>query len=248
MNNLDVIKHIVNAINSTEIHKEPFEHVYIQNIFPPEYYEQIFRNLLKSDAYYKPQVHTGHPSRFHGHYPSRTQLYVPEELQGAPTLDFFTNLKDILSSEEIFVALKEKFKEGFDKRFNRGESIEELRNMIKPVLLLAKHGKPHFLSQHTDIKTKVFTLIFNFPETDDKEYLGTKLYYHKDKDFECDGMTHHKPDNFILSHNVPFRKNSLLIFLRTNKSFHAVDLISDTETSERMNIQLNFSLPWGSDR
>jgi hypothetical protein len=246
MNENEIIEHLSKAIISSNINEKPAPYIFVENVFPQEYYEQIVQNLKNSEAFYKPQIHNGDPKYFFGSYDTRLQIYVPEELQNAPTLDFFSQLKRVFSSESVFNSFFTKFSEGFSSRFkNLNES--QIRAMINPTLLLTKHLKGYYLGPHTDRKEKVMTCVFYFPETDDMEYLGTAMYEPKQTGFTCKGVVHHNPENFIYTHTVPCKKNSALMFFRDDRLFHGVKEMTGKENSERHNIQFNLWLPWGSD-
>lgn len=239
------INHVVNSINNSEIIDIPAPYIYIKNVFPDDIYESILGNQLKSSNFYKPQVHTGDPKYFYGSYDTRHQLYVPEDLENAETLEFFQQLKNVLSSKEVFDSLYLKFNEGFIKRFD-SMSKDEIYSIVKPTLLLTKHKPGYFLGPHTDRREKVITCIFYFPERDNLEYLGTAMYLPKQKGLTCEGVVHHNPENFIYINTVPCKRNSALIFFRDSRLFHGVEKIKSEEDSERFNIQFNLWLPWGS--
>ena len=238
--------HVSNAILKSKIHDKPAPYIFVEDVFPDDVYESIFENQKKAKSFYKEQIHTGDPKIFFGSYDTRLQLYIPEDLKGSETLQFFQQLKNVLSSDEVFNSLYIKFKEGFTGRFGslQPKNIKELTN---PTLLLTKHEKGYYLGTHTDRKEKVITCVFYFPERDDLEYLGTAMYEPKEKGFTCKGVVHHNPEKFIYTHTVPCKKNSVLIFFRDDRLFHGVEKLTGEEDSERFNIQFNLWLPWGSD-
>ena len=240
-------EHIKNAILDAKINEKPAPYIFVENVFPNDIYKQIFDNMKKADPYYEKQVHTGDPKIFFGSYDTRLQLYVPDDLKDAPVLlsTFFQTLKSILSSDTIFNALYTKFNQGFNARFGVVE-CSKIKSMTNPTLLLTKHVKGYYLGPHTDRKEKVITAIFYFPERDSLENLGTAMYEPKQEGFTCKGIVHHNPENFIHTHTVPCKKNSALIFFRDDRLFHGVEKLHGTEDSDRMNIQYNLWLPWGS--
>lgn len=249
MDESTIIEHISNAIDISLIHDKPSDYIFIENVFPTEYYNQILNNLQNVTPFYKKQVHVGSKTDFFGSYDTREQIYVPDELQNCDQLDFFIKLKSILSSEAVFKSFRDKFDGGFNVRFP-GEDITTIKNALNPTLLLTKHKEGYYLGPHTDRKEKVMTCILYFPETDNLEHLGTAMYKPKQEGFTCKGVVHHNPDKFIFTHKVPCKKNSALIFFRDDKLFHGVESMSteDAKISERYNIQFNYWLPWGSNK
>ena len=247
LNEEEIATHISKAILNSEIHAKPAPYIFVENVFPQDIYDKIFQNQLKSEAHYTPQIHTGDRKHFFGSYDTRLQLYVPEDLQSSSTLPFFSQLKNILSSETVFHAFYSKFNDGFRQRFG-DEDKDHIRQDINPTLLLTKHKKGYYLGPHTDRKEKVMTCVFYFPERDDLEHLGTAMYEPKEVGFTCKGVVHHNPENFHYTHTVPCKKNSALMFFRHDALFHGVKEMTGTEDSERYNIQFNLWLPWGSDR
>lgn len=245
INEIEISKHISDAITKSDIHEKPAPYIFVENIFPDDIYNKIFINQLKSDSFYKEQIHTGDPRIFFGSYDTRLQLYVPEDLEQASTLPFFQSLKNILSSDIVFNAFYSKFIDGFKNRFG-DKDIKTIKELVNPTLLLTKHQKGYYLGPHTDRKEKVITCIFYCPERDDLEYLGTAMYEPKQEGFTCKGLVHHNPDNFTYTHTVPCKKNSALIFFRDDRLFHGVERLSGKEDSDRFNIQFNYWRPWGT--
>ena len=46
-----MIDYILDKIKKTEIKNDPFEHMFINNIFPDKYFEELLKNLPKKNDY-----------------------------------------------------------------------------------------------------------------------------------------------------------------------------------------------------
>jgi len=60
--------------------------------------------------------------------------------------------------------------------------------------------------------------------------LGTSIYRPKDPDFSCARRTNYPFEEFIKVGTAPYMPNSLLAFLRSDRSFHGVEPLSVQDT------------------
>ena len=113
---------------------------------------------------------------------------------------------------------------------------------------LVKDLQKYKLGVHTDTAHKFLTFLFYIPKDNNYSNLGTTLYKPKhdvninigEKGNYHASLTETK-NNFDVVRTLPFKPNSLLLFPRTNQSFHGVEEIN-SEGIERNLIQLNYYL------
>jgi len=87
--------------------------------------------------------------------------------------------------------------------------------------LLIKDSPPYSIGPHTDSPARVLSLIAYIGEGQD----GTSLYKPKDPKFKCEGGPHHDRKKFKKVKTIPYHKNTALVFLKTDHSFHGVEPI-----------------------
>jgi len=85
---------------------------------------------------------------------------------------------------------------------------------------------------HTDMPTKLVSLLFYLPADDSMRELGTSVFVPKDPTFKCDGKTRHPFAQFKKVTTAGFAPNSLFGFLKTDQAFHGVEAI-EKEAVER---------------
>ena len=89
------------------------------------------------------------------------------------------------------------------------------------------------IGPHTDHPSRLLSFIYYMPEDDDKEQYGTSFYVPKDPNFTCPGGPHHHRSLFDSVYTAPYRKNSMIVFLKTANSFHGVDPIREKRLLRR---------------
>ena len=109
---------------------------------------------------------------------------------------------------------------------------------------LVKDINKYQLGVHTDTIQKFLTFLFYIPKDDQLMDLGTTLYEPKQKiSLDEKGSFHSDPnkvnEQFKVIKKIPFLPNSLLLFPRTNNSFHGVEKIN-VDQKERNLLLLNF--------
>ena len=243
----EIIEHLVGRINEAQMRAEPAPHIFVEGIFPAEFYKSILEEFSAVTPALEKQVHTGDPKIFFGSYGDRVEAHVPRDLgRMAPaTAQFWSGLFTAFKSPAFLGAVKLKFEAGFRARFGDEAASPGFVERFRPNMLLTKHRSNYYLGPHTDIFSKVVTCVFNCAERDCLEHLGTALYAPKKAGFTCNGSVHHNPDLFVETGRLPFKMNSALIFFRDDRFFHGVARLSDQDLmgSERPNIQFNL---WNS--
>lgn len=89
-------------------------------------------------------------------------------------------------------------------------------------ILLVRDYEGYAIPPHTDSLRKVITVLIYLPEDDSMEEEGTSIYIPKEKGFICKEGRHYNFDDFEKVKTMPFRRNSMFAFARTDNSFHGV--------------------------
>lgn len=180
----------------------PFPHIYVQDVFPDDFYADLVANLPEKSKY----------SQFGSNYKGR-QFADPNEVSIPSMLDF-------MKSDEFDHLCRIPFLPWIKKRFGSFEfdSRHDLR--------LIRDSLNYSIGPHTDAPWKVLSYLFYLPSNFELETLGTSIYQPNDPSFRCIGGPHHSFDKFHRIHTVPFWPNTMLAFFKTDYSFHGVEPIT----------------------
>jgi hypothetical protein len=137
-------------------------------------------------------------------------------------------------SEELKMLMLSRFEPELKDRF--GEVLPTNGDAVTNGMVNF-HETGYYIGPHPDTKDRIVTAIFYLPEEGAPENLGTKFYRPKDPAY--DSVKHGDFNDFNLVSTAPYRPNSAVLFLRTDKSYHGVEPISEEQhsLSERFVIQ-----------
>lgn len=192
--------HLCIQIEKTKVITEPYPYMFIEDIFPEDIYLQILANL---------------PSEYKTLEEARGTKGYPERFVATPKDDFWNKINSQLLSGKLKKVISDKF--GIDYFCNED-------------LLLIKDKPGYKIGVHRDRPSKVISALFYLPpflegddEGQDSFDAGTTIYVPKKEGFTCEVGKHYGFDDFNKLTKMPFRPNSLFIFLNTDHSFHGVE-------------------------
>ena len=90
------------------------------------------------------------------------------------------------------------------------------------------------IGPHTDSKAKLVSLLFYLPKDAALSHLGTSIYAPIEPSFRCPGGPHYGFGKFKKVATMPFAPNALFAFFKTDRSFHGVDQILDSEVERNL--------------
>ena len=107
-----IIQHIVRRVDDTPISEDPFAHLYVEDVFPVDVYDQILENLPGIDTYVE-FAKTDHVSDGY----NRNRMYLSsaqKELERIPLnlQAYWRELFGMLNSEELLHVLYEGIHQG----------------------------------------------------------------------------------------------------------------------------------------
>ena len=245
-----MINEIISQIKKAVLSTDPFEHKFVKEIFPKNFYEKLISNLPNKDDY-MPINKTGSVSK---NYPPERFIFElkPENINklNQSKKELLIDLVNIFTSPIFFKFVTNEFKKTINERIKNFSDYEINlfgKNNFQFVTQasLIKDFKKYKLGVHTDTTKKFLSFLFYIPKNKKLIDLGTALYRSK-KEIPYTGeksnihvATDSTDDYFELVKKIPFLPNSLLVFPRTNYSFHGVEKIN-IEQSERNLIILNY--------
>lgn len=92
---------------------------------------------------------------------------------------------------------------------------------VKADLRLVRDSQGYKIKPHTDIKSKLISLLFYLPTVDTDG--GTSILVPKEKGFTSDGLKRFEFADFDKIYTAPFSRNSMFGFPRADNSFHGVE-------------------------
>lgn len=201
--------------------QRPFPHIWIEGIFPSEFYAAIQQHLI-GDEGYRPLVETGRVGKAYS--AARLSLF-PGDLDTLIASDeqkfFWGKLFDAFVQPEFPQLWLQRFAPTIRAHFAKNSQMANLR--LTSEILLYRDLETYALGPHTDSPAKVVSVLIYLPSDDKSEDLGTSFYQPKDRGFECPGGPHHPFERFERVVTMPFRPNSLLAFPKTRRCFHGVE-------------------------
>jgi hypothetical protein len=221
------LSHFVARLRAAEVLYDPYPHYYIENVFPAEYYQELLRHLPASAVYENLLAVTTYKL---DHYQYRNQRDLNEgwtKNLPAELREFWDSFDEWFLGPELAQAALASFAVPLRARFGEGApwptfSVESQ---------LIRHRAGYFLGPHSDLHTKIVVLLIYLASDESALHLGTSLYRPKDRGFSCPASKHYPFEDFVRVKTAPYKPNSLLAFLRSDVSFHGVELLSEQDVA-----------------
>jgi hypothetical protein len=215
--------HVSHAIREAEMRTEPFEHIVVDQILPASVYELLLAAIL-------PEIF------FDEHDPIKPNLAFPVTF--GPTLgtEVWNFVDRVIAARLIRPTVLEKFhgplQDHYDTIF--GSSFRAQANAMphragSGRLMLRRRG--YHLDPHRDPKRSLLTCLLYLARPGDSETHGTQLFRVFD-DREASYKQTYYPEaaggRCELVTVVPFRPNSMLVFLNS-RGAHGATIPADTQ-------------------
>jgi hypothetical protein len=217
--------HVLERLRASEVMLEPFPHYYLENVFPSEYYRALLNYLPGSNVY---QTLFDVSSLKFDNFRYRYQRdlnegwtdILPRELR-----NFWSDFNGWFLSSQLAQAALDSFAEALRARIGEKQSWPAASVEAQ----LIRHGAGYFLKPHSDLHTKLVVFLVYLAPDDSAAHLGTSLYRPKDPGFRCPDSSHYPFEHFVKVKTLPYKPNSLLGFVRSDISFHGVELLSEKD-------------------
>jgi hypothetical protein len=186
----DEINHLLKSIDNSKIIEFPFYHLYIENIFSDEFYEQ-----LKEKCNNPEKIDTrGQDNKNFTN--SRFSIFNSQD----PILK---KVKDIFENEKVKLSLSSKF-------FEYPEYVVKNISLHKDEFEFVYTEENKFQNIHTDIPSKFLSLVFYFPD----ESINLS------EQDELDNGTILYDNNLNPIKSAKYKKNSVCVFAPSLHSYH----------------------------
>jgi len=220
---------LIARLEATPLETAPFDHVYLEKLFPPAEYRRLLDHLPETRRYreltHREAVQPDGSS-------ARRKFYLlPEHIMWLPReqREYWRGLSRHLRSPALQEAFKSKFRVALEQRF--GASIDKLRFYPVPMLLRDLGG--YRIGIHGDSLRKAITVQFYLPRDASQAHLGT--VFHEGRNGEAAQRT--KRLAFVPASGYAFA-------VVRHKSWHSVPQTADSD-GERNSLMLTYHVQQG---
>jgi hypothetical protein len=221
------VAHAAQAIANAKIRDLPFPHIYVEEIFPTDFYTQM-RAMLPAYEAYERLLDTGRVGQA---YSSARLVLMPDEasigeLAPAPR-EFWQELFDALLTEEFARVVMTCFADAIAERFANGDNEAGKNLFVTWESFLIRDRASYALGPHTDSPRKLVSMLFYMARDTHHPDLGTSFYAPVEPGFVCPGGPHHSFEGFRHLGTLPYVPNTLAAFPKSNQCFHGVEPVAD---------------------
>lgn len=229
-----VLESVIYKIENTSFSSYPYPHCFIPHIFPDDFFKKILMNI-PMDSCFKSLSETGTVKQ--GTYKERSSFSLNDigSIEQLPLVNriFWHNFVEQFSSTRFLKVILQKLQPFLSlhpivaELEAQGCSREKMNEKIKfkPHVRLLRDRDHYQIGPHTDSPQRLASLLFYLPQHDGWKNAGTSLYIPKEADFRCAGGPHYPFQHFEKIFTAPYQPNSLLLFMKTDRSFHGVEPI-----------------------
>jgi len=241
-------EHLIKKILNTTVDHMPFDHVFIENIFPDDFYEKLVKNLPNLSEYTAIKD-TGTVGQ---NYSSERYIINFEQNTKFENISFtnlYNKLINVLTSKKLFDTVSSHFIKSIKKRVENFSEKEKEKFGLSNFKFdlraaLVKDLTKYSLGAHTDSISKYITFLFYLPKDNSIQNIGTSLFKPKKERENYNFHSNHYTDEetkeiFDEVKMCPFKQNSVLIFPRHPMSFHGVNKVNINK-KERDLLLLNY--------
>lgn len=219
--------HVLSRIRSTAVNEKHFPISIVDNVFPDDYYQKILEHF-PSDHQLTPINKTGRTTG--STYEQRLVALLTKEGLHHLTEEqgkFWTELTSWLHDAIFIEDIVDHFRPHLGSRLARIHEANAGPALLRGDALLVSDRSNYAIGPHTDAAHRLISFLFYLPADSSQRHLGTSLYTPKKIGQTCTGEIHHNRDQFNITETIDYLPNRLVIFPRTDSSFHGVEPITD---------------------
>jgi hypothetical protein len=224
----DPLIYVADRLRASEVLYDPYPHYYLEDVFPADYYQSLLRNLPDTSVYDNLFAVTDLKL---DHFRHRDQRDLNEGWTGMlpdEIRPFWADFNRWFMGPEMARAVLRTFADSMRARFGEEDGWPE----VSVEAQFIRHRAGYFLGPHSDLYTKLVVLVFYLAPDDRLAHLGTSLYRPKEPGFTCPDSRHYPFEDFVRVKTAPYRRNSMLAFMRSDSSFHGLEPLSEHDVAE----------------
>jgi hypothetical protein len=227
-----VARHVRAAIESAAMVLEPYEHIVVDALLPQDVYDLLIEAIP-------------HEPFFDDHDPVKRNLRFPMDLGPALTATVWGFFDHVVTDQMIRPAVLERFRDPLHRHYDsifgaewRARAAAMPHSVNSGRLMLRRRG--YHLDPHRDPKHSMLTCLAYFARPDDDEAYGTEIFAvanDGDADYKQTYYPEQAGHTCTLVKVVPFRPNSMLVFLNSRGAHGATIPVDAPESLERYSYQ-----------
>ncbi len=220
-----IIRHVREAVARSQLVLDPLPYLIVSNVFPSDFYDALIRGIPPYELF------ADRPR-------NKQQLKVPLAYGPAYSRAVWTFLVDVALERSFQAAVVEKFRKPLGEWIAR-EWPQLASDPLGPPMQLHStdgrillRGRGYHIQPHRDPKWGFVTVLLYLARRGDSEQWGTQIYAVND-DAPADTISPHwiSPDKCRLVADVPFRRNTVLVFLNSYGA-HGASIPDDAEPAD----------------
>lgn len=159
----------ISQIERAPLETQPFDHVCLSGLFPPEFYRQLLASIPANEHFH--ELRHRDALRADGSSTRLRRYLYPEQIWRLPASvrRRWLPLARLLVSRDLQEVFKQKFRRALETRF--GCPIDRLS--FYPVPIIVRDLPGYRIGIHTDVLKKAITVQFYLPDDESQMNIGT---------------------------------------------------------------------------
>jgi len=222
-----IVHHVLDAIEHAADVAEPFAHLELSNIFPPDVYAAMVENMPGAHDY-RPMSGRSKEARRDDGVPTRTKMdLLPEHIRHLSPAQraVWEPVGEALCCDAVREAFRRRLAVGLAKRF--GDEAKKVP--MYPIPVLTRDVAGYRIGIHPDTRRKAMTIQLYLPRDESIRHVGTAFHRH---------VGPGKKD-FAEARRMPFTPNVGYAFAVGEDTWHGVETLGP-EVSTRDSILLTY--------
>ena len=228
--------YVARRIKETPVLEVPFQHCIIDDALPEAVFNSI-HDHWPDDSVLLSLNETGRTTKYKERF---VMLLEDEFFNNLNSADqkFWVDVGLTVMGSQVVTACYEKFKKILDGRLPR----QHMSFNLNPEMLVVSDRNNYQIGPHTDTEWRFMSLLYYLSPDPKYHSYGTCLYEPKDSAIEVDHRRHYEFQDFNLHSRIDYKPNRLVLFPRTNSSFHGVEPVAVSNCDRRL-IIVNIRTP-----
>jgi hypothetical protein len=250
-----IVDHLITRIQASEVVTDPFEIMIVTDALPDGFYAEVEAHYPSPDdgRDYGLNIIKNRRESANDGYSERRMVLNRETLEN-PVLDrvpqAIRQLFRAMTNKRLSAAMIAPFSDTVNKMTRahlerRGLKPGSRKLTLSHDVELIYDQTGFNLAPHTDGEAKVATALLYFPHPGDPEDMGTHIYSAKDPDAllpsHRSGQKSLTLGEAVHRGHAPYRPNTMMLFARTNHSFHGVPTSASTQARRVVQSAISFT-------